>query len=255
MAPRQRDRCVPTRTSPPISNARATRARQRGGAAAAAAFLERAAALTPTSRRTASIGSSRPQKPSTTPAPRGDALRLLDGAQARAAHPAAGARSSNGCELAPATRCVARAAVTRQLLAAAQRLEALDPQLARDTYIEALAAALYGGRLGNADEVADVADAILAATDDDDSDRAHDLMLRGQALLAAEGPAAAIPTLRRALRAFLDQPPDALELHWMWFASRAAQDLWDAGCDPRPSPTARSTSPEPTGCCRSCRSR
>ncbi len=70
--------------------------------------------------------------------------------------------------------------------------------------------------------------AILEATADDESERARDLILRGQALLAAEGQAAAIPTLRRALRAFLDQPPDALELHWMWFASRAAQDLWDA---------------------------
>ncbi|MGW2192989.1 LuxR C-terminal-related transcriptional regulator, partial [Streptosporangium sp. NPDC001682] len=32
----------------------------------------------------------------------------------------------------------------------------------------------------------------------------------------------------RAQRAFLEQAPDSLELHWMWFASRAAQDLWDA---------------------------
>src|SRR5690606_8765400 len=95
-------------------------------------------------------------------------------------------------------------------------------------YIEALAAALYGGRLGDADDVAAVSEAILDATDADSSSRARDLILRGQALLAAKGQEAAIPTLRRALRAFLDDPLDALELHWMWFASRAAQDLWDA---------------------------
>src|SRR5690606_29029947 len=116
----------------------------------------------------------------------------------------------------------------RQLLTAAQGLETLDPVLARDTYIEALAAAIYGGRLGDADAVATVARSIVQATANDDSERARDLILRGQALLAAEGQEAAIPTLRRALRAFLDHPPDALELHWMWFASRAAQDLWDA---------------------------
>src|SRR5690606_8847987 len=78
------------------------------------------------------------------------------------------------------------------------------------------------------DAVAAVSNAILEATDADDSERARDLLLRGQALLAAKGQEAAIPTLRRALRAFLDDPLDALELHWMWFASRAAQDLWDA---------------------------
>ncbi|MCW2982786.1 MAG: response regulator receiver protein, partial [Conexibacter sp.] len=36
------------------------------------------------------------------------------------------------------------------------------------------------------------------------------------------------PVLRRALRAFLDQPPDTLELRWMWFGCHAARDLWDA---------------------------
>ena len=204
----------------------ATRARERGGAAAAAAFLERAATLTPAPRARIDrlIAAAEAKHDAGASA---DALRLLDGTQHEPLEPLQGAlverlraranyalrRDSNG---------------TRQLLAAAQRLSELDPRLARDTYIEALAAALYGGRLGNASDVADVADAILAATDADESDRPHDLLLRGQALLAARGQRAAIPTLRRALRAYLDRPPDALELHWIWFASRAAQDLWDA---------------------------
>src|SRR5690606_39938263 len=42
------------------------------------------------------------------------------------------------------------AGAARQLLAAAQGLEALDPVLALDPHIEALAAAAYGGRLGHA---------------------------------------------------------------------------------------------------------
>ncbi|MGN9783907.1 helix-turn-helix transcriptional regulator [Nonomuraea sp. ZG12] len=90
------------------------------------------------------------------------------------------------------------------------------------------AAALYGGRLGDAEQVAAVSNAILETTAAaGDSDRARDLILRGQALLAAKGQEAAIETLRRAQQAFLEEAPDALELHGMWFASRGAQDLWD----------------------------
>lgn len=204
----------------------AARARLRGGAAAAAAFLERSAALTPTpSERVERLLAAAVAKHEAG-APEA-ALRLLDSAHD---HPLTPHQEA----LAGRLRARARYALhrdgegARQLLAAAQGLETIDSALARDTYIEALAAAIYGGRLGDADQVAAVAHAILKTTEDDNSDRARDLILRGQALLATEGQAAAIPTLRRAVRAYLDQPPDALELHWMWFASRAAQDLWDA---------------------------
>jgi DNA-binding CsgD family transcriptional regulator len=91
-----------------------------------------------------------------------------------------------------------------------------------------LSAAIYAGRLGEPGAVMEIATAILAATADDDSDRASDLILRGQALLCAEGLEAGISTVRRAVRAFREQPPDARELHWMWFGGRAAQDIWDA---------------------------
>ncbi len=204
----------------------ASRARTRGGAAAAAAFLERAAALTPATdsqvhRLIAAAEAKHDAGASEA------ALRLLDITRDHALTP---------LQTALIARLQARAeyalrresSTTHSLLVAAQRLEVLDPALARDTYIEALAAALYGGRLGDADAVSAVAQAILRATEGDESGRARDLLLRGQALLAAHGQDAAIPVLRRALRAFVDDPLDALELHWMWFASRAAQDLWDA---------------------------
>ncbi len=203
----------------------AARARTRGGAAAAAAFLERAAELSP--------------------APGGRAQRLIAAAEAKydAGAPAATLRlldsvrdeSLTALQQALIARLRARAryalqrdgSAIEQLLAAANGLEALEPALARDTYMEALAAAVYGGRLGDSDMVAAVAGAILKATEGSKSERPRDLLLRGQALLAVKGQEAAIPTLRRALQAFGEQPPDALELHWMWFASRAAQDLWD----------------------------
>jgi DNA-binding CsgD family transcriptional regulator len=204
----------------------ASRARQRGGVAAAAAFLERAAALTPDDRPRADrlIAAAEAKHDA---GASDAALRLLDSArdvQLTARQAALGAR----------LRARAEYAIhrdrdgARRLLAAAQGLEAHDPVLARDTYIEALAAALYGGRLGDEETVAAVSNAILDATAADRSDRARDLILRGQALLAAQGQEAAMPTLRRALKAYLHESLDGLELHWMWFASRAAQDLWDA---------------------------
>lgn len=204
----------------------AARARTRGGAAAAAAFLERAAELTPSpldrAQRLIAAAEAKYDAGATEAA-----LRLLDSARDQPLTP---------LQEALVDRLRARASyalrrdgsATRLLLASARGLEELDPVLSRDTYIESLAAAIYGGRLGDPDLVAEVAEAILGATDGDESDRARDLILRGQALLAARGQEAAIPTLRRAQRAFLEQAPDSLELHWVWFASRAAQDLWDA---------------------------
>ncbi|WBB62482.1 AAA family ATPase [Streptomyces sp. WMMC500] len=204
----------------------AVRARTRGGAAAAAAFLERATELTPQPfpRAQRLIAAAEAKHEAGAPTA---ALHLLE---------SAGDLPLSELQEALVARLRARAGYalrrdrsgTQRLLAAAQGLEGLDPVLARDTYIEALAAAIYGGRLGDAEQAAAVANAILEATPAaEESDRARDLILRGQALLAARGQQAALQTLRRAQRAFMEQAP-ALELHWMWFASRSAQDLWDA---------------------------
>ncbi len=204
----------------------ADRARTRGGVAAAAAFLERAAELSPEpSRRVERLIAAAEAKHNAGAAE--IALRLLDSARDL---------PLTALQEALVERLRARAGYAlrrdrsspRQLLAAAKNLEPFDRSLARDTYMEALAAALFAGRLGEPGAVAEISAAILDATADDRSDRAQDLILRGQALLFADGQEAALPTVRRALRAFLEQPPDARELHWMWFAARAAQDLWDA---------------------------
>ncbi len=145
----------------------AVRARTRGGAAAAGAFLERAAELTPAPIRRAQRLIAAAEAKHDAGAPEA-ALRLLD---------TAGDHPLTPLQQALVARLRARAgyalrrdsSAPRQLLAAAQGLEALDPVLARDTYIEALAAAIYGGRLGDADEVAAVANAILDATAGDRS--------------------------------------------------------------------------------------
>jgi DNA-binding CsgD family transcriptional regulator len=203
----------------------AARARTRGGARAVAAFLERSAELTPDPARRAQRLMAAAEASHDAGAPEAS-LRLLDTTRNQPLTP---------LQEALVARLRARAGYAlrrnssgaRRLLSAAQGLEHLDPVLARDTYIEALAAAVYGGRLGDPDLLVSVSHAILEATAGDTSERAQDLLLRGQALLAAHGLQAAIPTLRHALRAYLEQTPDSLEAHWMWFASRAAQDLWD----------------------------
>lgn len=204
----------------------AERARVRGGVAATAAFLQRSAELSPDAQLRAERLLAAAEAKHEAGAPE-VAMRLVDDARFLRLTP---------LQEALAGRLQARAgyalrrdrSAPRQLMQAAQALEQHDPALARDTYLEALSAAVFASRLGEPGAVAEVSSAILAATDGAESSRPQDLILRGQALLSSAGPAAAVPTVRRAIAAYLDQPLDALDLHWMWFAGRAAQDIWDA---------------------------
>ncbi len=117
------------------------------------------------------------------------------------------------------------------LLEAAKRLEPFDPVLARETYAEAFAAAMYAGRLAKSVGVAEVAKAARAAKRAGASPqpaRAQDLLLDGQALLITERPRAATPMLKRALSAFRGHSlsnDDALR--WLWLACTTAIQLWD----------------------------
>jgi DNA-binding CsgD family transcriptional regulator len=114
------------------------------------------------------------------------------------------------------------------LLNAARRLEAHDPVLARDTYLDAMTAALFTGGLAAKCSARDVARAALAATRPEGAARAADLLLEALALLIVEGSAAGIGPLRRALAAFRGDALDAQErLRWSWVAGRAAAFVWD----------------------------
>src|SRR6266702_3832991 len=115
------------------------------------------------------------------------------------------------------------------LLEAARRLEPLDPRLARETYLEAFAAALSADRLVRGGDAREVAAAVLAA-DWESSTRACDLLLDGLALLTREGYVAGAPALKVALRAFRDEPlSEEDELRWLWLACRIARALADDG--------------------------
>ena len=84
------------------------------------------------------------------------------------------------------------------LLEAAKRLEPLDGALARETYLDAFAAALFADRLTRGSGVREIAESVLAA-DWGESSGARDLLLEGIAVVTIDGYAAGAPALKRAL--------------------------------------------------------
>jgi DNA-binding CsgD family transcriptional regulator len=113
------------------------------------------------------------------------------------------------------------------LLEAARRLEPLDATLARETYLDAFAAALSADRLVRGGDVREIAAAVLAA-EWEPSARPGDLLLDGLARLATEGYAAGAPALKAALRAFREEAiSEEEELRWLWLACHVARALGD----------------------------
>ena len=111
------------------------------------------------------------------------------------------------------------------LLSAAERLEPLDAELARETYLEALVAAIYAARLATGSDVADVARAARSAPLGPEPLPARQLLLLGLATRLTDGYAAAAPTLSSALRAYR---AEERQLDWLCVAYNvAAMDLWD----------------------------
>ena len=204
----------------------ATRARARGGLAAAAAFLERSVALTvePERRveRTLAAAGARLQFGGLE-----DALSLLALADASA---------RNELDRAKVALFRGRMAflagdgsdALKLLLQAAKRFEPLDAGLARETYLEAINAACFAGSLLDGVDLKGVGLAAKTAPPSLQPARPSELLLDGLALLATEGPAAAAPTLRRAGSAFRNQESSAEEdLRWLRQACATASLLWD----------------------------
>jgi tetratricopeptide (TPR) repeat protein len=204
----------------------AGRAQERGGLAAAAAFLERAAALTPEPRRRAQRSLAAAQTEYEAGA-LDDALALLRIAETGAADGVQRARVKLlRAQVAFASRRGSDAPPL--LLDAARDLEAIDPTLARATYLEALSAAMFAGRLARGADVVEVSEAALAGPPPPQPPAPSDLLLEGLAVRFTDGYAAGVPILKRALRAFGREtalPPE--EARWLWFASWIALYLWD----------------------------
>ena len=204
----------------------AERARARGGLAAAAAFLERAAGLTLEPARRAARALDAAQAKHQAGA-FDAALRLLGTAQAGPLDELRRARAD-------LLRAQIAFAVSRGsdapplLLRAAKRLAPLDVTSARETYLEALSAALFAGRLASGGGVLEAAEAARAAPPSMQPARAPDLLLDGLAVVITEGHAAGAPTVKRALTAFRNHDSSGDEgIRWLWLACYAATDLWD----------------------------
>jgi DNA-binding CsgD family transcriptional regulator len=202
----------------------ADRAQARGGFAAAAAFLERAAVLTPD------------------PAKR--SARALAAAQAKVQAGAldagldllAMAEAGPLGELGRARADVMRAQVAwltgrgrdapPLVLKAAKRLEPIAPDLARATYVDAIIAAGAAGRFAApGGSILDVASQVSPVSGPGPT--AFDLLLDGLAAQYVRGYSASVPILRSALTAFLDDMPPGQELRGIPLALMVSSILWD----------------------------
>jgi DNA-binding CsgD family transcriptional regulator len=202
----------------------AARAQARGGLAAAAAFLGRATMLTldPTRRAERALATAAVH----VQAGAFDAARdMLSIAEAQSLTDFQDARIDTiRAEVAFVESRGADAPVL--LLKAAQRLEPIDVDLCRATYLRALEAALFAGEPAPGGEVQEVARAAAAAPGPQRV-RAPDLLLDGLAALCNIGYGAAVPILRRALDAFdTDLSPEE-ELRWHSLAFQVANLLWE----------------------------
>jgi DNA-binding CsgD family transcriptional regulator len=203
----------------------ASRAQARGGPAAAAAFLERSAALTldPARRAGRALAATQANYQAgafdaalvllaTAEAGPPDQLRRAWADRLRGQIAFASRRGSDAPPL---------------LLKAARQFESLDVRLARETYLDALAAAIFAGRLALDGGMRQVAEAALAAPTPGPA-RGPDLLLDGLALLICEGYPAAAPVLRQAVSAFRGTEVSTEEgLRWLWLACHAAGIVWD----------------------------
>ena len=203
----------------------AARAQSRGGLAAAAAFLERATALTPEQSRRSGRALAAAQAKLQAGA-LDDSLRLVATAEAGVLSELEQAKATllRGRISFLTTRSGTAATL---LLDAAERLRDVDPELARETYLEALTAAIHAGPLAGPGatprEVAEAASAAPPARDQ----RIPDLLLDGLAALLSESYAAAVPILRQAQHAIDGVKSTTDQLRWMWAATVTTLHLWD----------------------------
>jgi DNA-binding CsgD family transcriptional regulator len=204
----------------------AGRAQARGGLAAAAAFLERATTLTPDPMRRAGRALAAAEAMALAGAV-GAAQDLLATVDAGPLSEFERARADLvRAQLAFATGRSSEAPAL--MVAAAKLLEPIDLDLARLTYLKALASADFAGRLADpGSDIVAVARAAGAAPAPNPRS-ASDLLLDGLAANVNQGYAAGAPILREALSVFAAQsvPPEQ-ELLSLSMAFAAAIETWD----------------------------
>ena len=203
----------------------AQRAQSRGGMAAAAAFLERAAALTPDPARRArrALAAARDNQAA------GAAEAAVSLLHVAAAGPLDELQYALLQHLRGrvALHLNRSAEAVPQLVEAAKRLDSVDPELARGVHLEALYAASVAGRLGPG--MAEAAQAARVAPPPLSDPDGIDLLVDGLAVRFTDGYRASAPILKRALVALLDWKPqyEVVTMRSPWLGVRAAADLFD----------------------------
>ncbi|RFU20074.1 ATP-binding protein [Geodermatophilus marinus] len=207
----------------------AERARARGGSAAAGAFLQRAAELTPEPARRAGRALEAAQVKHQAGA-QDAALKLLT----VAAIGPLDARQRARAQLLRARidfQLTRGDGVAGMLLDAARALAPLDAALSRETYLHALDAALVIGSSGRGHGVVEVAESARAAPAPPPSAGAVDLLLDGLVATYTQGYGSGVSVLRGALERLRDQGTDGLGRYgddsWLWLAGRIAVALYD----------------------------
>ena len=204
----------------------AARAQARGGLSAAAAFLERAVALTPAPQRRAERALIAAQRKFEAGA-LDDSLSLLataeqgvlgdlDRVRIGLLHTKIMFMSRRGRDAAP------------MLLEAAAGLADLDPALSRETYLEAISAAMFAGRLAATGAgPGDIAQAAKSAPVPPHAPVGHDYLLDGLITLNTDGYESAAPILRLAHDASEIGYSSTEQLSWAWGATATSVHLWD----------------------------
>ena len=211
----------------------AGRARARGGLAAAAAFLEGAARLTPDPDRRAARLLTAAQAKRDAGAPDA-ALSLLAEAEAGpVAEPQAAKVERLRGQIAFDQQRGTEAA--RLLLSAARRLEPFSAGQAREAHLESMVAAMWAGDLEIPGGAHEAAEAALAAPGGPEPPRAVDAVLDAFALRFTQNYALVAPVYGQvlALLLTLDASKDETD-RWLWFTGGTAialiaVDLWDDG--------------------------
>jgi DNA-binding CsgD family transcriptional regulator len=209
----------------------ADRAQARGGLAAAAAFLQRAAELSPEPARRAQrlLAAAEAKRDAGAV---DEALGLLVAAEAgpRDALRSAGVERLRGQIAFDRGRYDE---ATPLLVGAARRLEPLNASSARETHLEALVTAMWVGGPETPGALREAAEAARAAPPGPDPPRAVDLLLDAFAVLLTDGYPPAAPTLRGGLELFLalkvgaDEDGGRLWRAGSRASSIAALELWD----------------------------
>jgi DNA-binding CsgD family transcriptional regulator len=203
----------------------AGRARARGGLAAAAAFLERATVL--------SVGS--PRRTERALAAASAKIKAGEFAAARDLLSVAESGSPDDFQQARIDLMEAELALLTNrgsdapslLLKAARRLESIDADLSRATYLQALSSGYFAGRLATGGGAVEVARAAATTPPPTHAPRASDFLLDGLVAHYNSGYDAGLPILRKGLQAFSAGMPDDEELRWHWVAGIVARHVWD----------------------------